>query len=145
QRGEKKRLVDLASENAHEALDMLRVKWLADKGKTGVARDELRDELDLPELPRRIECYDISHTQGTNQVASMVVFVDGHPRPSEYRRFKIKHGEGSNDVLSLSEVLQRRFRRAKEANVESAADESEAGKWGMLPDLVLIDGGKPQL
>ncbi|HZQ36980.1 MAG TPA: excinuclease ABC subunit UvrC [Dehalococcoidia bacterium] len=145
QRGEKKQLVDLANDNARETLEMLRVKWLADKGKTGAALDELRDELDLPRMPHRIECYDISHTQGTNQVASMVVFVDGHPRPGEYRRFKIKHGDGNNDVESMAEVLRRRFKRAvaaREAEGEAAA---ENAKWAELPDLLLIDGGKPQL
>ncbi|HZU75436.1 MAG TPA: helix-hairpin-helix domain-containing protein, partial [Dehalococcoidia bacterium] len=144
ERGEKKKLVDLANENAREALDMLRVKWLADKGKTGAALDELRDELGLPELPRRIECYDVSHTQGTNQVASMVVFVDGHPQPRQYKRFAIRHGEGSNDVLSIAEVLQRRFKRAKAAR-DGDGDGDDRGGWGILPDLILIDGGKPQV
>jgi len=144
QRGEKKHLVGLANENAREALAMMRVKWMADKGKTLAALEELRDELDLPSAPRRIECYDISHTQGTNQVASMVVFVDGRPLPSEYRRFKIKHTEGNNDVLSMTEVLQRRFKRAKEATNDGEEDPARGG-WGVLPDLLLIDGGKPQL
>jgi len=144
QRGEKKHLVGLANENAREALAMMRVKWMADKGKTLAALEELRDELDLPSAPRRIECYDISHTQGTNQVASMVVFVDGRPLPSEYRRFKIKHTEGNNDVLSMTEVLQRRFKRAKEATDDGEEDPARGG-WGVLPDLLLIDGGKPQL
>ena len=144
QRGEKKHLVGLANENAREALAMMRVKWMADKGKTLAALEELRDELDLPSAPRRIECYDISHTQGTNQVASMVVFVDGRPLPSEYRRFKIKHTEGNNDVLSMTEVLQRRFKRAKEATEDGEEDPARGG-WGVLPDLLLIDGGKPQL
>jgi excinuclease ABC subunit C len=151
ERGEKKQLVALANENARETLAMLRVKWLADKGKTGAALEELRDELDLPGSPRRIECYDISHIQGTNQVASMVVFVDGHPKPAEYRRFKIRHGEGNNDVLSMSEVLTRRFKRAKQARHHNGAGGDEAddgeheGGWGDLPDLLLIDGGRPQL
>ncbi len=145
QRGEKKQLVDLANENARETLEMLRVKWLADKGKTGAALEELRDELDLPRLPRRIECYDISHTQGTNQVASMVVFIDGHPRPSEYRRFKIKHGDGNNDVESMAEVLRRRFKRAVAAREADGEGAAENAKWAELPDLLLIDGGKPQL
>jgi len=143
-RGEKKQLVDLANENAREALSMLRVKWLADKGKTTVALDELRDELDLPRPPSRIECFDISHIQGTSQVASMVVFVDGHPKTSEYRRFKIRHDEGSNDVLSMAEVLKRRFKRAVEARDGAEVSDKDA-RWAELPDLLLIDGGKPQL
>ena len=137
--------MDLANDNARETLEMLRVKWLADKGKTGAALEELRDELDLPRVPRRIECYDISHTQGTNQVASMVVFIDGHPRPSEYRRFKIKHGDGNNDVESMAEVLRRRFKRAVAAREADGEGAAENAKWAELPDLLLIDGGKPQL
>jgi excinuclease ABC subunit C len=144
QRGERKRLIDLANENAGEALQMMRVKWLADKGKTGAALEQLQEALDLPEPPRRIECYDISNTQGTNSVASMVVFIDGHARPQEYRRFKIKTVEGANDFASHAEVMRRRFKRAKdlESNAE-ATDKDRA--WGALPDLVIIDGGKGQL
>ena len=144
QRGERKRLVELANENAREALQMMRIKWLADRGKTGAALEQLRDHLDLEEVPRRIECYDISNTQGTNSVASMVVFIDGHARPQEYRRFRIKTVEGANDFASHAEVLRRRFKRAKD--LESNADASEKDRtWGALPDLVIIDGGKGQL
>jgi excinuclease ABC subunit C len=143
-RGEKQQLVALANDNAREALDMLRVKWLADKGKTAAALEELQDELNLAHPARRIECYDVSHTGGADQVASMVVFIDGKPRSAEYRRFKIKHGEGNNDVLSMSEVLERRFKRAKSARPTSNDEEGQSG-WAALPDLVLLDGGKPQL
>jgi excinuclease ABC subunit C len=147
QRGEKKKLVELASENAKQRLDMLRVKWLADAGKTQAALEELEDQLDLPRLPRRIECYDISNTQGTNSVASMVVFIDGHSRPSEYRRFKIKTVEGANDFASHQEVLRRRFKRAAQAREQSdnADEETTSGGWADLPDLLIIDGGKGQL
>jgi excinuclease ABC subunit C len=146
-RGEKKALVDLASENAKETIEMLRVKWLADKGKTSAALDELRDQLDLPAMPRRIECYDISHTSGSEQVGSMVVFVDGHPQPSQYKRFKIKHDAGNNDVQSMAEVLRRRFKRAVEARAaaEDGDQTAQDAKWSALPDLVIVDGGKPQL
>src|SRR5438105_281049 len=113
QRGEKKRLVEMAAKNAHEAMDMAHVKWLADRGKTHAALQGLQDELDLAALPKRIECYDISNTQGTSSVGSMVVFVDGHPRPQEYRRFRIKSVEGANDFASMAEVLRRRFARAR--------------------------------
>jgi excinuclease ABC subunit C len=144
QRGERRRLVDLANENAREALQMMRVKWLADRGKTGAALEQLQEALDLPDVPRRIECYDISNTQGTNSVASMVVFIDGHARPQEYRRFKIKTVEGANDFASHAEVMRRRFKRAKD--LESNPDASERDRsWGALPDLVIIDGGKGQL
>jgi excinuclease ABC subunit C len=143
-KGERKRLVDLANENAREALDMMRVKWLADSGKTGAALHQLQEELGLDTLPRRIECYDISNTQGTNSVASMVVFIDGHPRTSEYRRFKIKTVEGANDFASHAEVLRRRFKRGMDARAGENGDAKDKS-WADLPDLVIIDGGKGQL
>jgi len=159
QRGEKRALVELASKNAKESMDMARVKWLADAEKRGAALDELQEALNLPERPSRIECYDISNLQGTSSVGSMVVFIDGHPRPQEYRRFRIKTVQGSNDFASMAEVLRRRFRRARErllretgaaapavegeqaGNGRNGSDESIAA----LPDLVMIDGGKGQL
>jgi excinuclease ABC subunit C len=143
-RGEKRQLVQLASDNAREALDLIRVKRLADQGKTQAALDEIADQLDLPGPPRRIECYDISNTQGTNSVASMVVFIDGRSRPSEYRRFKIKTVEGANDFASMAEVLRRRFKRAAQA-AESGADDAKSASWASLPDLLIVDGGKGQL
>jgi len=136
--------VDLANENAREALQMMRVKWLADRGKTTAALEQIRDELGLPDLPRRIECYDISNTQGTNSVASMVVFIDGHARPQEYRRFKIKTVEGANDFASHAEVMRRRFKRAKDVEANPETSEKDRA-WGQWPDLVIIDGGKGQL
>jgi excinuclease ABC subunit C len=144
QRGERRRLVEMANENAREALQMMRVKWLADRGKTSAALEQIRDELGLDDLPRRIECYDISNTQGTNSVASMVVFIDGHPRPQEYRRFKIKSVEGANDFASHAEVMRRRFKRAKDAAGNPAASDKDKS-WAQWPDLVIIDGGKGQL
>jgi excinuclease ABC subunit C len=111
QRGVRRRMVELASENARESLDMLRVRWLADSSKRDQALSELQDELDLPSYPRRIECYDNSNIQGSSPVASMVVFIDGKPRPQEYRRFRIKTVEGANDFASMAEILARRFAR----------------------------------
>jgi excinuclease ABC subunit C len=160
QRGEKRRLVEMATKNAQESLEMSRVKWLADHSKTSAALTQLQEELDLPALPARIECYDISNIQGTSSVGSMVVFVDGHPRPQEYRRFRIKTVEGANDFASMAEVLRRRFRRARERLIlESGAEAPEIVTEGnghreraradesfaALPDLVIIDGGKGQL
>jgi excinuclease ABC subunit C len=158
QRGEKRRLVEMAAKNAQETLDMSRVKWLADHSKTASALAQLQEELDLPALPKRIECYDISNIQGTSSVGSMVVFVDGHPRPQEYRRFRIKSVEGANDFASMAEVLRRRFRRARERLIhETGADApqivtSDNGRaertdesFAALPDLVIIDGGRGQL
>ena len=159
-RGEKRRLVEMAANNARETLDMARVKWMADSGKTRTALEGLQEALDLPAPPRRIECYDISNIQGTSSVGSMVVAIDGHPRPQEYRRFRIKTVEGANDFASMAEVLRRRFRRAREQvlrdagaeapDVESATAEGSARKrdddsFAALPDLVIIDGGKGQL
>jgi excinuclease ABC subunit C len=107
--------------------------------KTTAAMTELADALDLPRLPRRIECFDISNLQGTNQVASMVVFEDGKPAKKDYRRFTLKGVDGANDFAAMAEVIRRRFRRAAEA------DEEQEGKWTTLPDLVIVDGGKGQL
>jgi excinuclease ABC subunit C len=142
ERGGRRQLMQSANDNAREALESERVKWLADRGKTTQALEQLADELNLPAPPRRIECYDISNIQGTNSVGSMVVFVDGHSRPAEYRRFKIKSVDGANDFASMAEVLRRRFRRKEGAEAERVErDESFAAK----PDLVIIDGGKGQL
>jgi excinuclease ABC subunit C len=158
QRGEKRRLVQMATKNAEESREMARVKWLADSGKREAALDELAEALELPGPPKRIECYDISNIQGTSSVGSMVVFVDGHPRPQEYRRFRIRTVEGANDFASMAEVLRRRFRRAREQVLASTgadapelpetADGGRSGRdesFAALPDLVIIDGGKGQL
>jgi excinuclease ABC subunit C len=160
QRGEKRRLVEMATKNAREALDAARAKWLADYGKRQAALDGLAEALDLPAPPARIECYDISNIQGTSSVGSMVVFVDGKPRPQEYRRFRIRTVEGANDFASMAEVLRRRFRRARERLIaETGADAPDVdgegrrqrpgadadASFAALPDLVIIDGGKGQL
>ena len=163
ERGELRALVATAEENAREALAMQRVRWLANRDKTEAALSLLQDELDLPEPPRRIECYDISTIQGTNTVASMVVFEDGSPRNHEYRRFRIKTVEGQDDFASMREVLTRRFGRLARSRDEAAAspaddalspDEASGGPaaepdepspWDRTPDLVVIDGGKGQL
>jgi excinuclease ABC subunit C len=155
QRGEKRRMVDLACRNASEALERMKTEWLADQEKTSEALWELQENLQLPNLPRRIECYDISNIQGTNSVASMVVFEDGRPKRSDYRRFKIKTVEGANDFASHQEVLRRRFKRAlagqaSEDGPENAEDPPSMGPddhsaWTQIPDLIIIDGGKGQL
>ena len=157
--GDKRKLIELATNNAREVLEKLRAQWLADEARTTGAVVELQELLDLPQLPNRIECYDISHVQGTNQVASMVVFDNGQPHRSAYRRFKIKHELGSNDVLSMQEVIGRRFRRALTGQLRRAGEhgswepsedgtpegEEPEGGWAEMPDLVIIDGGMPQL
>jgi excinuclease ABC subunit C len=140
QRGERRSLMKLATRNAEEMLAREQARWLADQGKTLGALEELAEALSLPVLPARIECYDVSNFQGSETVASMVVFEDGKPRTGEYRRFRVRTVEGPNDVASHREVLRRRFRVAR-AGDEGSAEER---RWAM-PDLVLIDGGKPQV
>jgi excinuclease ABC subunit C len=139
QRGDKRGLVAMVAKSAEENLEQSRLKFLSDEMKMTAAMTELADALDLPRLPRRIECYDNSNIQGSSPVASMVVFQDGKPAKKEYRRFNIKTVVGANDFASMQEIVGRRFRRAAEVNEETE------GKWTVLPDLVIIDGGKGQL
>jgi excinuclease ABC subunit C len=152
QRGNKHELVKLATQTAAEKLGILRSQWASDTVKQEAAMREIQEALGLPKPPNRIECYDISTTQGTAIVASRVVFVQGVPRKSEYRRFNIQtvQHEGSDDYQSMREALTRRFRRY----TESLTAESEPlppGKqdndetWRLLPDLLIVDGGKGQL
>ncbi|MFN2245361.1 MAG: excinuclease ABC subunit UvrC [Anaerolineae bacterium] len=145
-RGHKRELVNMAAENAAETLAHLRAQWLVDEGKQAQALGELQDHLGLDEPPTRIECYDISTTQGTATTGSMVVFVKGVPRKSDYRRFRIRTVEGSDDYASMREMLRRRFRRIAEQ--ESQDQKLPGGKestWHLLPDLLIVDGGKGQL
>ena len=158
-RGEKLRLIEMVKQNAQEVLEQQRIKWLTDSQKTQLALEELQEALNLAAPPQRIECYDISNTQGTNSVGAMVVFEAGRPKSSEYRRFKIKTVEGPNDFASHQEMLRRRFRRQTSNDRESDGPleekegenaiqiEQEAPlqhEWAM-PDLIIIDGGKGQL
>ncbi len=157
-RGERRQLVETAEENARQALAMHRARWLANRDKTEQAISLLEEELNLPARPRRLECYDISTTQGTNTVASMVVFEDGHPDPQQYRRFRIRTVAGQDDFASMREVLERRFRHLAtqqpergsmlpEGTVLNGAPKTphEPSPWDAIPDLVIIDGGKGQL
>ncbi|HXG40698.1 MAG TPA: excinuclease ABC subunit UvrC [Candidatus Limnocylindrales bacterium] len=139
QRGEKRDLLELAERNAAETLARETARWLADQGKTLAALEELARALRLAGPPVRIECYDISNFQGRESVGSMVVFEEGKPRTGEYRRFRIKTVAGPNDVASHQEVLRRRFRHARSGEEGS----EEELRW-RLPDLVIVDGGKPQ-
>ena len=138
QRGNKKQLVDTVAQNARQGLEQLKIKQLAAPKALDAALTEIEKELSLKRLPGRIEGYDISNIQGKAAVGSMVVFEKGRPKPAHYRRFKIKTVSGANDYAMLQEVLQRRFKRLKG---ETPAQDS----WAILPDLVLIDGGKGQL
>ena len=141
QRGAKRRLIEMVTTNAAQGLEQLKLKWISDSTRMETAMAELREELNLPQSPQRIECYDVSHIQGTNTVASMSVFQDGKPLSSNYRRFKIKSHDGNDDFASMREVLSRRFKRLKNARDGGKENVSFAA----APDLVLIDGGKGQL
>jgi len=149
-RGRKRELVNMASENAAETLAHLRAQWLVDEGKQATALAELQEQLELQSPPNRIECYDISTIQGSATTGSMVVFVKGVPRKSDYRRFQIRAVEGTpawDDYASMRQMLRRRFRRVHDAEL-SAAEEAPGGKkssWDLLPDLIIVDGGKGQL
>ncbi len=151
QRGEKRRLVQMVAENAAQGVEQLKAKQ-AEVGDMQAAMEELQEALSLPALPRRIECYDISNTQGTSPVGSMVVFEEGKPRNSDYRRFKVRSVTGIDDYSMMREVLTRRFRRlARAGNGDSngeTPEESASAKervWQAVPDLVLIDGGRGHL
>ena len=150
-RGKKRELVQMATENAHDTLATLRQQWAADRSKHVLAIAELQDALKLPAPPARIECYDISHTQGTQTVGSMVVFVQGAPHKSDYRRFNV-HTVGNDDYGAMREVLTRRFQRYRDTLAGELHDPSQIKArserptaWAILPDLLLIDGGKGQL
>ena len=144
-RGQKRELVALAAENAAETLTALRAQWQADAHKHEQALTELQEALDLPKSPVRIECYDISTTQGTEVVGSMVVFVHAVPRKSAYRRFIVRSVQGQDDYASMREVLQRRFRRWQMATSDELLGSRDIKGWAKLPDLLIVDGGKGQL
>jgi excinuclease ABC subunit C len=145
-RGKQKELLELAAQNATETLNHLRAQWVTDENKQTEPLTELQQALDLSEPPLRIECYDISTLQGTNTVGSMVVFAKGVARKSDYRRFKIKTVQGQDDYASMQEMLRRRFKRLGDDGYQdpSKLKESENG-WALIPDLIIIDGGKGQL
>ena len=158
-----KELLQLAAQNAHETLLSLKAQWQEDTHKQESVLKELQELLDLPRLPTRIECYDISNTQGTAIIGAMIVFVHGVAYKSDYRRFNIKGLQGPNDFESMRQTLTRRLQRWKDTQKEdggratedapsvsrlSSSVDKEAkaeAKWGILPDLIIIDGGKGQL
>ncbi len=134
-RGNKKQLIDIAAENAQQGLAQLKIKQLATPSALNTALAEIARELQLPQSPLRMEGYDISSIRGTSAVGSMVVFDRGKPKPAHYRRFRIKTVSGADDYAMLHEIIKRRFKRSSDAS----------DTWKILPDLVLIDGGKGQL
>jgi excinuclease ABC subunit C len=159
QRGEKRALLDTVTANARDAFVTHKLKRASDFDARARALKELQEQLDLPVAPLRIECYDISNLQGNQVVGSMVVFEDGLPRKSEYRRFEVRTVDGQDDVASLREVLGRRLARLASEQQDQAADRdaaagngdgsSERGtrtrKFAYPPSLIVVDGGRPQL
>jgi excinuclease ABC subunit C len=157
QRGDKKTLQETVATNASQALALHKTKRASDLTTRNRALEEIREALDLDEVPLRIECYDVSNLQGTEVVASMVVFEDGLARKSEYRRFVIKGVDGQNDVASMHEVITRRFRRLLDEQARSETRHTEQGpmlvdpetgrprKFAYAPGLVVVDGGPPQV
>ncbi|MFF9342155.1 excinuclease ABC subunit UvrC [Streptomyces sp. NPDC014773] len=158
QRGDKKDLMATVARNAQQALVLHKTKRASDLTTRSRALEEIAEALDLGSAPLRIECFDISHLQGEDVVASMVVFEDGLPRKSEYRRFQIKSFEGQDDVRSMHEVIGRRFRRYLaekertgewgedgEVAVDEDGDDGRPKRFAYPPQLVVVDGGQPQV
>lgn len=156
QRGDKVTLMDTVTRNAAQALAQHKMKRASDLSTRNRALEEIQKALALPEPPLRIECFDISHTQGQEVVASMVVFEDGLPRKSEYRRFIIRSFEGSDDVRAMHEVITRRLRRLIDDRASMTADATDgpqlvdpitgaARKFAYAPALIVVDGGAPQV
>ncbi|MEU3745037.1 MULTISPECIES: excinuclease ABC subunit UvrC [Streptomyces] len=168
QRGDKKDLMETVARNAQQALVLHKTKRASDLTTRSRALEEIAEALDLDSAPLRIECFDISHLQGEDVVASMVVFEDGLPRKGEYRRFQIKGFEGQDDVRSMHEVISRRFKRYLaekektgewglpaegggrvdgdgEVPAEDAQDDGRPKRFAYPPQLVVVDGGQPQV
>ena len=162
QRGDKRALQETVARNAGQSLALHKTKRASDLTTRNRALEEIQQSLGLDEVPLRIECYDVSNLQGTEVVASMVVFEDGLARKSEYRRFVVKGVDGQNDVASMHEVITRRFRRLLDEQARSDAAlpgdgaepegpmlvDPETGKprkFAYAPGLVVVDGGPPQV
>lgn len=143
QRGDKRRMAQLAATNADHALRYDSLKERAKVERRTHALEELRDELGLDALPLRIECYDISNLGEEHPVASMVVLEDGIPRKDHYRKFAMQHAEGQDDFAMMGEVIRRRFTRL--ASAQGGEDDDEDESFASTPNLVVIDGGKGQL
>ncbi|MEU6365867.1 excinuclease ABC subunit UvrC [Streptomyces sp. NPDC046931] len=155
QRGDKKALMETVQRNAQQALALHKTKRASDLTTRSRALEEIAEALDLDSAPLRIECYDISHLQGEDVVASMVVFEDGLQRKGEYRRFQIKGFEGQDDVRSMHEVINRRFRRYlaekektgewADGEVSLTEEDGRPKRFAYPPQLVVVDGGRPQV
>ncbi|MBT2450091.1 excinuclease ABC subunit UvrC [Streptomyces sp. ISL-43] len=160
QRGDKKALMETVHRNAQQSLALHKTKRAADLTTRSRALEEIAEALELDGAPLRIECFDISHLQGDDVVASMVVFEDGLARKGEYRRFQIKSFEGQDDVRSMHEVVSRRFRRYLQEKLKTgewspedadgeqpgaAEDDGRPKRFAYPPQLVVVDGGQPQV
>jgi excinuclease ABC subunit C len=149
-RGDKRTLMETVARNAAQSLARHKVTRAGDLTTRSQALQQLQEALDLDDAPLRIECFDISHVQGTQVVGSMVVFEDGLPRKSEYRRFIVR-GDGTgatDDTAAMHEVLVRRFRRGRkeaEEAVQESAETGRPGRFAYRPNLVVVDGGLPQV
>lgn len=148
-RGEKLEIVQTVKRNANQALIQYLSKRANDAAVSGSALAEIAEQLELAELPLRIECFDISNIQGTSMVASMVVFEDGQPKKSDYRRFSIDDDNGFDDTRAMHHVITRRFKRyLNEKDIDVAEATALGGsrpKFAYPPQLVVVDGGKPQV
>jgi excinuclease ABC subunit C len=149
QRGDKRSLLETVERNAKEAFVRHRVKRSSDLTARSLALAELQEALELPEAPLRIECMDVSHVQGTNVVASMVVFEDGLAKKSDYRRFAV--AQGTDDTAAMAEVVRRRFARHLKEEADRAdeqgvaAEEGRPRRFAYPPNLLVVDGGAPQV
>jgi excinuclease ABC subunit C len=144
--GQQQELIQMAAENAAETLNALKAQWQADRHRQEQALGELQEALELENPVNRIECYDISNTQGTAAVGSMVVFEQGVPKKKLYRHFNIRSVVGPDDFASMEEVLTRRFNRWKAAQESGDMPGKKPDpSFALLPDLLIVDGGKGQL
>jgi excinuclease ABC subunit C len=148
-KGEKLEIVEIVKRNAHQALIQYLSKRANDSAVSGGALSDIAEQLELPELPLRIECFDISNIQGTSMVASMVVFEDGKAKKSDYRRFSINDEEEFDDTRAIAHVITRRFKRyLAEKNIDMVEANilgSSKPRFAYPPQLVIVDGGKPQV
>ena len=136
-RGPRKQMMNMVSQNAVQGMTRLHLEKINQIDQNIIALDEIQESLSLPRFPKRIECYDISNIQGTNPVGSMIVFENGKPKKSDYRKFQIKNVLGVDDYMMMREMLGRRLNRLK--------DDQSSENWKQVPDLILIDGGKGHL
>ena len=148
-KGEKFEMVQIVKRNAHQALIQYLSKRANDSAVSGSALAQIAEQLELPELPLRIECFDISNIQGTSMVASMVVFEDGKAKKSDYRRFSIEDEHEFDDTRAIHHVITRRFKRYLDEKdldlVEANLQGSPKPRFAYPPQLVIVDGGKPQV